>query len=129
MTEFKCRRCGKCCLAFNGYLSATTNDIKRWKGEGRTDILDRVLFTTLKEDGEIYNSPDGEILSADLWSDKERLDEANRCPFLKTDDGKKIYRCTIHETKPDVCREYPTEKRCFAGIINPKYVEDGKGYN
>lgn len=39
--DFVCKRCGKCCLACPN-LSATKEDIERWIGEERWDILQHV---------------------------------------------------------------------------------------
>jgi Fe-S-cluster containining protein len=72
-------------------LPATKSDIRRWRKEGRDDILEYVDFMG---DG-IY----------DLWV-RDGVDLA-RCPFVRKDRGKPTYHCTIHETRPDACRGYP----------------------
>ena len=76
-------------------LPATESDIRRWRKEGRGDILEYVGFMG----GGVY----------DLWiKDGEDLP---RCPFLRKDRGKPSYHCTIHETRPDACRGYPVTAR------------------
>jgi uncharacterized protein len=84
-----CTNCGKCCTnpSFMGTLTATVDDVKRWRREGRRDIL---RF----EDG------------GDLWVDRETGDERSRCPFVRKVRGQNRYLCTIYETRPQVCRDY-----------------------
>ena len=88
-----CNGCGKCCIDSNYMLNlpATLSDIRRWRKEGREDILEYVDFV-----GEgIY----------DLWvKDGKSL---SRCPFVRKDRGKATYHCTIHDTRPQACRGYP----------------------
>ncbi|OIQ63228.1 flagellin N-methylase [mine drainage metagenome] len=92
-----CTRCGKCCTNASYMLTlfATPNDILRWRREGRSDILR-------------YAPVFQEIGSADLWIDPVSGNELSRCPFLKRSRGAGgKYLCSIHETRPDVCRGYP----------------------
>ena len=88
-----CTRCGKCCIDASYMLSlpATKSDIRRWRKEGRDDILEYVDFVGA---GEYY-----------LWV-KDGVD-LPRCPFVRKDRGKPTYHCTIHETRPEACRGYP----------------------
>jgi Fe-S-cluster containining protein len=88
-----CNGCGKCCLdaSYMRSLPASASDIKRWRKEGREDILDYVDFVG----GRKYY----------LWV-KEGV-EMSRCPFVKKDRNKPTYHCTIHETRPEACRGYP----------------------
>lgn len=72
-------------------LPATKSDIRRWRKEGREDILEYVDFV-------------GEGVYV-LWV-KEGV-ESSRCPFVRKDRGKPTYHCTIHETRPEACRGYP----------------------
>jgi Fe-S-cluster containining protein len=92
----ECTRCGKCCTnaSFMGTLSATGDDVKRWTAECRWDIL-RFVWALGNAD-----NPWG-----DLWVDEAGI-EKSRCPFVRKDRGKPTYRCTIYETRPQVCRNY-----------------------
>lgn len=85
-----CNGCGKCCTNeyFMGTLTASSEDINRWTREGRDDILRFVK-------------------SGDLWIDDNGR-EYFRCPFVRKNRGKSTYRCTIYETRPEVCRNYPS---------------------
>lgn len=42
--EFRCQRCGRCCKWGGPSLSATKNDIKRWRKEGRKGIDKTIEF-------------------------------------------------------------------------------------
>jgi Fe-S-cluster containining protein len=74
-------------------LSATAEDIARWRREGRDDIL---RYAYILGD------------SADLWLDSTKPDksELDRCPFVRKIPGSKKYNCRIYDTRPEVCREY-----------------------
>jgi len=89
-TGLTCMRCGKCCLT-DLIAYVTEEDRKRWTREGRTDIL-HILD---KEHGmwagdRLVSQDDGHLLQG--------------CPFF-TWDGT-LGTCTIHETRPGVCRDY-----------------------
>lgn len=98
--SFECRRCGKCCLdeSFMGTLSATKEDIERWIIEDRWDILNYC---------DIYYHTNSEILGGDLWIDPSGR-EYLQCPFVRKIRDKDEYECLINETKPEVCKNYPT---------------------
>jgi Fe-S-cluster containining protein len=88
-----CNGCGKCCLnsGYMGSLTASKEDVRRWKKEERYDILKYVT--------EIFPG------LYDLWvKDGE---ESSRCPFVRKRPNQQTYRCTIYETRPEVCRLYP----------------------
>jgi Fe-S-cluster containining protein len=95
-----CTRCGKCCTNphFMGTLSATAADVARWLAERRWDILQWASIMPL-------GAPGTEPGGADLWVDADH-NEARRCPFVRKDRGRPTYRCTIYETRPEVCRDY-----------------------
>jgi len=88
-----CTGCGKCCIDTNYMrsLPATKSDIRRWRREGREDILEYVDFVGAG----VYV----------LWV-KEGV-ESSRCPFVRKTRGKPTFHCTIHESRPEACRGYP----------------------
>jgi Fe-S-cluster containining protein len=92
-----CTGCGKCCTnaRFMGSLFATGKDVKRWRREGRDDILRYAAVL-----GPASNP------HADLWIDPKTGDSRQRCPFVLKVPGTKRYTCTIHDTRPQVCRNY-----------------------
>lgn len=93
-----CTQCGRCCTnpRFMGSLQATGDDILRWQVEGREDILAYAV---------ILGHPDDPF--ADLWVSPRTGEEASRCPFVRKIRGQDKYTCTIYDTRPQVCRDYP----------------------
>src|SRR6516225_7790612 len=81
-----CTNCGKCCTkpSLMGTLMATGEDVKRWRREGRQDIL---RFAHLLGS---RNDP-----WADLWIDSQAPDhrdpERYRCPFVRKVRGQPRY--------------------------------------
>ena len=99
--QVKCLCCGECCEAFGGHLNASKTDLERWRNQGRDDLLDRVNRL-----GWIWVEPQS-----------KRLEQS--CPFLDRQDGKTAI-CGIQETKPAMCRDYPTlahGRRCLRGVF------------
>lgn len=97
--ETRCLCCGECCESFGGHLNASSADLERWRSQGREDLLRRVNRLGW------------------IWVDPEtgRLEE--RCPFILRLDGDTAI-CGIQQTKPDICRDYPTlahGRRCLHG--------------
>ncbi len=78
-----CTQCGRCCTNadFMERIGISAPDVARWKSQGRTDIL------------AMLNDVSG-------WRDP------GPCPFLVA-DGPNRYNCSIYETRPQTCREYP----------------------
>ena len=95
----ECNRCGKCCTypRFMGTLFAIKEDLLRWEDEGREDILSYA---------NIFYDKEGEPSSADLWV-KHDGEELSRCPFVRKDRNKTTHSCTIYDTRPTICQEYP----------------------
>jgi Fe-S-cluster containining protein len=97
----QCRGCGQCCEQFGGHLHASKRDIARWTALGRDDLLRRVSGIGW------------------LWIDPETGTLEKACPFLERTDPDTAL-CTIHEIKPDICRDYPTlahGRRCLRGVF------------
>ena len=96
-----CQRCGRCCRAAIELLhgDATTRDVACWIGEGRYDILEWVGP---------FMIPDSEDAMFDIWVNLKTQDFVNRCPWLRKQKGADVYGCAIHDVKPAVCREWPS---------------------
>lgn len=124
MSGFECLRCGSCCRVAGEALHITQSDVERWLVEGRDDILDEVFPVRVfcKECNVQWPSPAGENCPKCgqrgepiwYWIDHGRgqsymgqLLGAPRCPFLRKIRKKEEYSCLIHETRPEVCREFP----------------------
>lgn len=87
----RCQRCGRCCSTLGKSIQASPSDIKRWIEGQREDLLG--LLNTFREGGTL--TTDGTLY----------LGEGDRCRFLGRDGDS--YSCSIHGTRPEVCREYP----------------------
>ncbi len=91
--EFKCLRCGRCCLRVSLAVTVPPEDIEKWRRAGRYDILEwsNVL-------------PWG---NADIWLNKYSHDDdiPINCPWLRKDDNNKL-SCSIQELKPSCCSQY-----------------------
>ncbi len=88
----KCRRCGECCLTLGSRIQASPSDVERWIREGREEVLRHLRIE--EANGELIT--DGTL---------EIGDERGKCVFLRKAES--AYACAIHETKPEVCQEYP----------------------
>ena len=96
-----CDCCGRCCTYFGGHLHASDHDLKRWHQQGREDLLSRVNRLGW------------------IWVDPETKQMLDPCPFLEQADEQR-WICSINDTKPDICRDYPTmahEFRCLSGVF------------
>lgn len=99
--ENRCACCGRCCEAFGGHLHASKQDLERWQHEGREDLLRRVNRLGW------------------IWVDPETKFREECCPFILKIDAERSV-CSINETKPAICRAYPTlahGRRCLRGVF------------
>jgi Fe-S-cluster containining protein len=94
--RFKCKRCAVFCCKLGG-PRMIEEDIQRLKQAGHEpeDFLDMTKDTRAeqKKGGELFM--------------KQREDGS--CIFLKYDGGNGIYRCSVYEFRPLLCRLYPFE--------------------
>jgi len=115
---FECARCGNCCRTIAGSAGARKEDLVRWRLEGRVDILQCASIYILKDDGvetQIVFGDEwdgsGDVLGADLWFHPDSREPADRCPFLREDEGARLWECSIEGTKPQTCRDYPQKEK------------------
>lgn len=98
-----CRCCGDCCRRYTTVLMVNEADVKRWRAEGRADLLSRV-------------GPRG-----DIWFDPITGARERSCPFLtRIESG--LVLCGIQDSKPEICRSYPGAVqgfRCLRGVCFP----------
>ena len=115
---FTCTECGKCCTygPFMGTMSANEEDIQRWENAGRQDILDTA---------HIFSWGDNAPRNADLWMDPKTGDEISTgiCPWVKKIDEDK-WHCTIHNLRPNTCRNFPVNKEHRDQFECPGYWEN-----
>ncbi len=91
-----CRRCGECCRKFGFGLTFTPEDLERWRREGREDIL-RHVRTGPEHEG-----------WGEGWVDPETGEFLQNCPFFVELGNGGL--CSIHETKPKICRDFWCEE-------------------
>lgn len=100
--DFSCRMCGHCCLqlvdAYRGCVS--DDDLARWQGAGRVDLLAWV---------ETLDLGPGNLLHL-AWIDPTTQEEVERCPWLLVEASGR-HLCGINEIKPDHCRNYPEHRQ------------------
>jgi Fe-S-cluster containining protein len=103
--EFECRRCGKCCKESWEISVDVEKDIFRWIEQKRFDILNKIvlnpryLLAPERYNGEPPWIIDcGHVLFGDV---------GNKCPFLEEAVCEMPAGCSIHDTRPQVCRHFP----------------------
>ena len=103
MEKFNCVQCGNCCLNLNDAFSTSVDmaEINRWRSEERWEILNWVNIFDF----------DGEEAFGDIWISPNTGDEVSRCPWLRKLPRQDKYKCRIHDTKPELCRNYPKSKK------------------
>jgi hypothetical protein len=91
---FECLQCGECC-----HHMGQVHTIKETRGE--FEFLVNNQYTG--EKNSVVVDPDKHTLFADK---RIFLDLPEACPFLRynTDEGKAY--CTIHLTRPEICKDY-----------------------
>lgn len=87
--EFECQRCGWCCENVN--INIAYSDILRWVKQKRFDILGEISYIEHED-----KKKRGFYFIKTVEAPKQA------CPFLKDNS------CTIHDTIPRACDEFPT---------------------
>jgi Fe-S-cluster containining protein len=98
----RCSMCAKCCAEQGHGLTITREDYKRWRYQRRTDIL-RYVWKPERSNG-----------FGDIWIDPKTGEDLDHCPFL-VKVGRRKPVCSIHDTKPEICREFWCEWAYGAG--------------
>ena len=98
---FACRQCGQCCRNLNYRHEVTAEDVKRWKDEGRRDILKWVGTARHPNGGVAYQ----------IWVMPGTNRFAETCPFLSYGSASNRWSCRIHDIKPAICRNYPVSRK------------------
>ncbi len=100
MDSFICCQCGQCCRTLDYETGCEESDIQRWRNRGRTDIL---AWVQQRNAGPSASGP-----AYRIWVDPDTGEIPQTCPWLAPcPDHADRFMCTIHEIKPEVCREYP----------------------
>jgi Fe-S-cluster containining protein len=99
--NFKCRRCGRCCLELDYHKELTDEDYELWRKLGRLDIMERVRVVRKKS----------EIVAYRIWMDPVTKKISEKCPWLRKDSEHNRYMCLIHDVRPKICRQYPGSRK------------------
>lgn len=133
--ERKCERCGSCCVQLGDLYNVTIQDVRRWIEERRFDILwyccgwnDASFDMFLEFDTEGLVRYLGESLNMEMWFNPENGDELRLCPFLRKTRGKRQFECLIHDTKPEICRNYICDPQNMMRIVKRSFEENLKEY-
>ena len=104
---FTCKQCGRCCrlLGIEYEIYVDEEDVRRWQGEGRDDILAWVAGAVYRE-GE-YDFPVDPVTGDEVVGD---------CPFLAIEPDLGVSHCRIYDTRPRDCGLFPTSRE-EAGLI------------
>lgn len=101
MAGYVCRQCGRCCRTLDYHRECTADDYHRWQALGRDDILQWVRCIP---------GPDG-TTAYRIWVAPGNEKPAPVCPFLRNENGAVRSFCSIHEVKPEICRQYPFTRK------------------
>ena len=129
-----CERCGSCCLQFGGTNFADEADLRRWLKEERIDILQYACGwndwcnEVFRDYPELVIEYLTESLNAEFWFDPRTGNELSICPFLKKRYRKQQFKCSIHETKPQTCREYFCNPNDMKGIVKRPFDKNYREY-
>ncbi|MEX2616535.1 MAG: YkgJ family cysteine cluster protein [Alphaproteobacteria bacterium] len=96
--QFTCTGCGKCCLEGAGWLPLAEADIARFEAQA-PHVLKYVTWRG--EPGARRGS-----LSRTVVTGRE----TTRCPFVRKRCDRGQYYCRIYDSRPQVCRRYPTSR-------------------
>ena len=94
-----CLSCGICCDLFSHTVVPDETDLERWRSEGRGDILS--------------------------WGKAQADSEREPCPFLKR-EGMTSGICAINQTKPAMCRAYPTGAHRHICVMGVRFLQNGE---
>lgn len=94
MTPFECTRCGKCCMNATEFLEIE----KRLSGRNfacRMKITGERFIASIEEEHlPLFNDP------------AFRPPSSRWCPFLRPVAGTDEYICTVHTSRPQICRGF-----------------------
>jgi uncharacterized protein len=98
-SNFKCKRCGKCCLTYT--IKLNSNDLKRLEKAG------------LKKGD--FAEPDDYDISFGKYALKR---DENGCILLEKKDNQ--YSCKFYDSRPDICRKYPFNEKDAVDSCKPQ---------
>jgi len=113
--QFRCKRCASCCKL--GGPCLTKEDIKQMESAGHK--ISEFVEDSKREYG-----------SHSLMTSVMKNRKDGSCIFLRTDEKRTAYVCSIYEIRPILCRLYPFEiKRIDIGSFLLKILPCCNGLN
>ena len=97
MEAFVCRTCGECCRRLDYHHECRAEDYALWQARNRHDIMRWVELTHRT----------GRISAYRIWVRPGSAEVAAVCPWLVRQPGTECFVCSIHDVKPEICRQYP----------------------
>jgi Fe-S-cluster containining protein len=101
MEDFVCKKCGRCCRTLDYHDQFTEQDYHHMERLGREDLLAWVRVISKKSPSSLYR----------IWVPPGRFSASPTCPWLQPVEGKAQWECSIHDVKPDICRQYPGSRK------------------
>jgi uncharacterized protein len=91
---FECFQCGECCAHLG-----LVHSIKEEYGDYRFLIYNRYT----NEETPVTVDPD----KHDIFDDNSIFEQLPQtCPFFRHQPGSELAYCTVHQTRPEMCRDY-----------------------
>lgn len=101
MEGFVCRQCGQCCQNLDYRAEVKAADVARWRELERFDILQWVGEFKTENRETVYR----------IWTMPGTRQFAETCPFLTKIPNENRRICSIHDVKPEICRNYPVSRK------------------
>lgn len=113
MKCFNCKRCATCCRTLT--IEVTASDLRRWFTENRIDILEEIGYLP---------TPDSKRSKGGFYFEKTLMRKDGtklQCPFLNDEN-----LCSIYDTRPRICRDYPEGFNGYKSCPNLDHVPNEK---
>lgn len=92
--SYFCQQCGECCSVM-GQVFSIVEKLGEWRYLFRNEYTgDTVPVDVAPHIRELF------------LSDSLPPGSLNPCPFVRWDKDRRMAFCTVHQTRPDICREY-----------------------
>lgn len=131
----RCEKCGSCCLQIPQIVDISKGDIRRWVNGSRADILQYCCGWTYNKCYDMILSDEEELIrylneapNMEMWYDPKSGNGVCLCPFLRKKYGKNEFECMIHDTKPEMCRNYICDPKEMKQIIRRSFEKNLEEY-
>jgi Fe-S-cluster containining protein len=101
LEDFKCKKCGRCCKTLDYHDQLSEQDYRLWQKLDRQDLLAWVRLVRKNSNEFSYR----------IWVPPGKLIASDKCPWLWPNRENRQWQCTIHDVKPEICRQYPGTRK------------------